>query len=779
MTEQLTPPPAPVQPPVGRPTAPRRATSLVMALLVVLLGAASAWSVRPPQPLPASAPETAFSADRALAPLGGIAAVPRPSGSAAAGEVRDRLVGELRSLGLETSVQTRVSTRSEAGVRPAVATVDNIHARMPGSQPTGRVLLVAHYDSVPTGPGAADNGANVAAVLEVVRALRSGPQPRNDVDVLFTDAEEAGLLGARAFVESGAAGDPRRAVVVNLEARGVSGPAVMFEMVGGLTSAVTGSGAATTSFAHAVYGLLPNDTDLTALTGGGMRGINLAFMEGVAHYHTPHDDIANVSAASVQHIGAAALAAARSLAAADLGVDEPEAHYFSLFGAVVSYPSWLTLPLVLVAVAAYLWFLATGGRHGLRTRMVGLAAGSLAAVAVAAVGIGVGGWWLLATLRPGFDFGMGAVYRPEPYAVAESLLVLFALLAWCRWVRRRASPAEVATGVLGWFVVLAAVCAVLLPGGAYLFTWPALVGLAALAAARRAAPDSPLRAVATAAAAVPATALMVPVVVLLLPVVGLGLSAAPLLLVMLVGATAATVLEPAPRRTTVGALGAVLLLAAASTAGVGVAVDGYDADHPRPVSLAYAWESDTRTGSWVSDGGPDQPAVGPLLTAGPIRLDDRIPPLGGAPVSSGPAAESAGVVDPEVARSAADGTEPGGARSIHLRVDVPDDTYLVDVFADTSTHEVLSAMADGADLATTTGTSPAPWGWGFRYAAPPGDGIDLTVLARGDGPLRLRVVATTQGLPGDVGAPRLPAEVSWAGWPALSGQTIVVRTFEF
>lgn len=59
------------------------------------------------------------------------------------------------------------------------------------------------------------------------------------------------------------------------------------------------------------------------------------------------------------------------------------------------------------------------------------------------------------------------------------------LVAWYRWARRKASPLDIVAGVLGWFAMLAVVCAVLLPGAAYLFTWPALIGLAVLAVTLR------------------------------------------------------------------------------------------------------------------------------------------------------------------------------------------------------------------------------------------------------------------------------------------------------
>lgn len=778
--QQQTPPPSAAQRGPSPTTWRRRGVSAAIALVLLLIGAASVWSLRPPSPRPASVPDTEFSAERALARIDDIADAPHPAGSAAAADVRAYLVRELRRLDARTTVQTRVASRLPSDGYPTLARVSNVYAHVPGSKPTGRVLLVAHYDSVPTGPGASDNGANVAAVLEIVRALRSLPQARNDIDVLFTDAEEPGLLGAQGFVESGVAGDPRRVAVVNLEARGVSGPALMFQMEGGLTSAVAESDAVTTSFAGALYSLLPNDTDLTVLAADGMRGINLAYMGGVARYHTAHDDIAHVNAGSVQHMGDTALAAVRSLGAADLAEDEPATTYFSLFGTVVSYPQWLTLPLALAALAALVLVMVRGRRHGLRPSRAGLAAGSFTAVLLTAVGIGFGGWWLLTALQPAFGFGIGAVYHPAPYLLAGSLLMVAALLVWYRWARRRMSPAEATTGVLGWFVALALVSAILLPGGAYLFTWPALIGLGALAATLHAEPRSPLHMLAAGAAALPATVLLLPVAVLVTTAVGLGLSAAPLLMLTLLAATALPLIEPRPSRRVSAALGASLLLGTAAAAAVAASLNGYSDSNPRPVSLAYAWEADTGTASWLSRGGREQPAVGRLLTAGPSRLDERIPSLSGAPLYRGRALKARDVPEPLIRRTAPDVVDPvTGQRTVRLHLTVPDDAFMVDVFANTTHHSVQGATVDGVDIDAAKAALAEPWGWGFRYAALSGKGIDLTLRTEGNGPLRLRVLSTASGLPDGVDAPRLPPGTGWAGFPVLSGQTIAVRTFSF
>ncbi|MBI3463074.1 MAG: M20/M25/M40 family metallo-hydrolase, partial [Planctomycetes bacterium] len=189
-----------------------------MLLFLVLSAALSIWMLRPPRVVPASAPATEFSAERALAHLQVIAAAPHPIGSPEHGQVRDYLLRELTALGVDPNVQ-QAPAPFVFGVPTAGVVVQNIFAKLNGSSERKAILLAAHYDSRPRAPGAADDGAGVAALLETVRALRSGPPLENDVMVLITDGEEAGLLGARAFVGE-AEHIENVALVMNFEARG-------------------------------------------------------------------------------------------------------------------------------------------------------------------------------------------------------------------------------------------------------------------------------------------------------------------------------------------------------------------------------------------------------------------------------------------------------------------------------------------------------------------------------------------------------------------------------
>src|SRR5215204_6674282 len=258
--------------------AKHRWIGVVVALVLGALAAISLLALEPLDPRPVSTPANEFSAERAFSHVEQIAERPHPVGSAANAEVRDYLVGQLEDLGLRPTVQQATSARTMEGTA-SMARVQNIHAQIPGSSPTGHVLLVAHYDSVPRGPGAADDGAGVAAILEIARAITSGSAPRNDIDILLTDAEEPWLLGAQALVRDSHL-DPRRSVVLNLEARGTSGPAMMFQSSSDNATLIPALASVqrpiTSSGWEVCYQLLPGDTDFTVFRKAGFAGMNFA-----------------------------------------------------------------------------------------------------------------------------------------------------------------------------------------------------------------------------------------------------------------------------------------------------------------------------------------------------------------------------------------------------------------------------------------------------------------------------------------------------------------------
>ncbi|MDB5445324.1 MAG: peptidase, partial [Phenylobacterium sp.] len=329
---------------------------LIALTLALIAGALIAWSqARLPAAARADAPAQAFSAQRAMATVRALNQVPHPIGSAANHHVRDALFARMGALGLSPRIRSGdvVEPPSEGGIDGA--SPQSLIGVLPGRDRSApAVALMAHYDSRPAAPGAADDGAGVATALEVVRAIRARGTPARDVVVILTDGEEACLCGAReVFAHDPVVG--RLGLVLNLEARGSAGRALMFQTGpdDGAAIALFRAHAVrptTGSLFGAVYARLPNDTDFSISRAAGVGGFNYAFTGGAFDYHAPTDTPAHLQPGAVQDLGDQALAVAAAAAfAPGLPPPRPDVVYGVLFGpAMVAYPpawGWLVLAL--------------------------------------------------------------------------------------------------------------------------------------------------------------------------------------------------------------------------------------------------------------------------------------------------------------------------------------------------------------------------------------------------------------------------------------------------
>ncbi len=457
--------------------------SLIPLFILVPVTAAVLWLQGPPRPVPASAPAEVFSAERAMVHVREIARAPHPLGTAEHTRVRDYLVTQFRQLGFATEIQKRLAYRKETGQGLSMATVENVIAEKPGSAKSGTLLLTAHYDSHLTGPGAGDDAAGVAALLETARALEPG---RNTLRILITDGEEMGLLGAQGYVDALTEKGPT--LVLNFEARGGGGPVFMFETSESNQSLIREFAAAApsphaSSLMYALYKTLPNDTDLTVFKAAGMAGLNFAFVGNWQVYHTRLDTPENLDQRSLQQQGATALALSRRLLASDLArltrPGQGDAIYFDLLGrTLLHYPSKLAWPLTglaLLAFATLLWHLRLE-RGTLKSFVsgTGLAAGTLMVGALAGLGFGA----LVQPFRQ-------AIPNQDPYGVrwfeASLCLVSLALVTvtW-GWALRRFEGKALALGALLWWLLALVASTAFLPGGTYLFLWPLLLALLGL-----------------------------------------------------------------------------------------------------------------------------------------------------------------------------------------------------------------------------------------------------------------------------------------------------------
>ncbi|MFD9375510.1 M20/M25/M40 family metallo-hydrolase [Streptomyces sp. NPDC059999] len=768
--------------------------ALSAVALLALIAAFCGFAVQS-TPVPSGKDEapTSFSAGRAKEHIEQIARAPHPSGSEAADRVRAHVEGELRKLGLNPSVQEATEVLPGSAASHLAGRVHNITATVPGRSSTGRILLVAHTDSTSSGPGASDDGLGVGAVLEIARVLKAGERTRNDVVLLFTDAEEIGQLGARAYVRNTPTLDPRRDVVINIDARGTTGPAVMFqtgERSAGVVGALGDRPPVTTSLADEVYRLLPNETDFTHFRDAGLTGLNFAVIGGSSRYHSTEDDIEHLDSGSLQDLGATALSATRSLAGADLEqvAGASDATWFNVGPVLVRYPAGAVLPLAgaaLLAAVAAGWYARR--RRALRPRKVAVAAAAFPLVLVAAGAIGWASWQVLLLVKPAYGrFTHGDPYRPELIVAAMVLLVVAVAWGWTRWARTRTTPVESLAAVLVWLVALAVATALALPGACYLFTWTALAGAAALALTVRLAEESPWRPVALALPGLPAAVLIVPLVVLLFPAVQLVSAAAPLVFAALVAVL--LLLPPAhlAGRPRAGlAIGLALALSGVALLGVGAAVDGTDRGHPLPVSLMYARDLDRSRAYWVSENAdPDSWVAHYTDGAGTSDLEKSIPalpaPPGGHLVGDAPAVA---VAEP-VVRTVSDERVADGRR-LTLSVSAERGrSVLTALYVDTSSTEVVKANLAGAPGGSgempggeNRSYTATPWKWGFVHAAPPAEGFTLTLTVRGDGPVRLLAMTEEAGLPASALDRPLPGDRAYFADEA--GLSLASRTYTF
>ncbi|MCD0446819.1 M28 family peptidase [Glycomyces sp. A-F 0318] len=712
-----------------------------VALLAVLaaLGVAN-WRIdaSSPDPAPADAPAAEFSADRAWATVEAMAVEPHPMGTPEKERVRDLLASELAALGFDVEVQTDLARDGGADGLARFGVVENIVATLPGADSTGTVLLTSHYDSVPSGPGAADAASGVAAIVETARALSLEGPHRNDLVVLLTDGEEMGLFGAEAYARSHPASEAPT-VVFNLEARGVSGPSLMFETSRENAALIDVFASAAPhphgdSSAIEAYRQLPNDTDFTRFHEAGYIGLNNAFIGGASWYHTPHDDTGHLDPASLQHHGENTLGTARELAGMDLASLESDHDqtFFGFFGLLVHYGEAWNLPVALVGLAAVTAAAALArARRLLSLPRLGLAILAFPAPVALAGAAAVGLWPWLQAMRPGYADTGGLLFDRTWYYLALLVFGLALLTAWYVLVRRRLGPAAAALAPLAWLALLAVATAFAVPGVSFVFALPALAAaglLAAMLLEPRSRRPRLLGYALFAIGLVPA-AVQLSWTSNLVEAFGMGLAAVPAVLIVLFAAPALPVLHLCRRLD--GRAGRLVPAAAAVTAlalvFTGLVADRFDAEHPRQAYLSYVLDADTGLAVWVShdrdrsDWTDDYVTEDGLETSSlPRAYIESAPPEAGYGVAEAVDLEAPGAV--YTSRSAGSATlqvsSPRGA-----------DTMWLAVYGLPERAEVRLADGTAADLAIEPPAEPGDPSRVWFYNVPD-EGFTLTLYGQ-------------------------------------------------
>lgn len=731
--------------PRARQTAVTASPSKAARLALALVGVASIVAAVAAQRFPAAG-TTEFSASRVQEHLRAIASTARPIGSAGHAQARQYLVDRLRGLGAATEVQTAVVQRQWLAARVA-----NVIGRLEGTAHGAPVVLVAHYDTIPGSAGATDDGLGVAVALEVMTVL-SRHRPAHDVIALFTDGEEAGILGAHAAASYLKQNVARVAGIINMEGRGNAGPAVLFQ-----TNVPNGRAVAWLAQANAafrtssvfsdLYRLLPYGTDLSSLATADRPSLNVAFIGRPEVYHTAADNVGALDWSSVPELGDAVLKlAAHPMDAAAGGAGEQRT-YFDLFGrTIISYPARWSV--VLAIALALGWILAVAF----------VVARKRSNATAVLIGCGLA---IVVILVPAAAGYVSATARRLPWRGEWVPWVLLAGgISWlvCSVAARRRTGDLMALwlGCAASLVVAASSLGFLLPASAYAVQVPC-VALLILAASARFEPRAALALHIACTAGV--AAIVVPVLVWLW--IGLGALAPP----VLAAACSMLALAAAPtwwwatadsRWPTRVAMTCVVASAAALVAAVWIPRAGEAA--PRMFVAA----PQTREAGWVAF-----PRVGTAAFRTAVPVGSRYPALDSFGVFTTAAAT---VPLAPVAEVVAD-HRAGDDRVLELRLRSLRGAPILHVWLDPA--GVQAASLEGQSFDVRHLDQLAQQGRWLRFVGAERDGVTLLVRAQAGGGVRLRLADQSYDLPPDAARSQAMA----AGWN--SDATVVAGEYRW
>lgn len=762
-------------------------SAVAATALAVLFITAIAW-VAPP-----TRSNALVQDDRLNEHVGIIADSPHPMGGEAHAATQSYIVSYLQSLGLEVEVQRETVVykhprRQSRSTR--IGTVENIVATLIGSDGNRTIALMSHYDSVPGAPGAGDAAAGVAAVLEAAARLTSAQQPKNHVRFIITDGEERGLFGAQAYFNKPSNADAID-LVLNFEARGTSGPSMMFEtsdgnrwLVSELNRAVPDLVA--TSLSYEIYQRMPNDTDATIVKAAGIPVLNFAFIGDPYDYHTTADNAANLDPDTLRQHATNAVGAALAFANNTRWPEESDnATYFNLLpGVLVQYgQTWemlLAVGVLLLTLAALLK-VNRGVARPVRKAAFGLLALILFIVFVsnlfetwidyhqleehgitqlAALGMTPFALYVCITLGAGiwmfrgFGSGMSTAAALAPFAIIllacipaqrlNPMLVaaLVPAMAGLWWLRNAVGKPGLISGALVLWLVLAAALVFAVPKGAYVAVWPLGAMAGSILLAESWAGDYRIKYL---AALLPGTALvlliMAPTIYLFYLSLGIAMPQLPMMLMALVVAALAPLIllvsDFHGQRT-----GLCLFVVGFCLLFVHVGTSWESPRHPRPEALFMAIDAARGEYYWASGDENLSDWQKSVLGKTPSRMDLSaiIPNSKSRMWVSGrsPAAVSQPVLTlredefiDNRRRLAFDVHSQQGAE--HLSLIFPAGT------------RYLSAAANGRPVAVPDAASDSDWRWRWDgLAATPGT---LELEVEGQQPLAIAMVEVRYAMP--------------------------------
>jgi Zn-dependent M28 family amino/carboxypeptidase len=730
----------------------------IAVLFMIIAGVItlSLYKTRPPAVVPASAPEAEFSAERAMVHMAAISQEPHMTGSLEIYKVRDYILAVMGDLGLEAEVQT---TLAQNPLREdEIALVENIIARIPGTGSSQGILYIGHYDSAPHSPGAGDDGVAVGVMIETVRALKAGPPLKNDVILLFSDAEESTIGGANAARKHPWLSEV--GLVINLEMRGSSGPVYMFEtgpenglVIPELAESIPYP--ATSSLMRDVYTNMPNNTDFTAYRDAGYAGFNFSVLEGSTTYHTPRDLAENIDLRSVQHHGSNTLGIARHFGDIELNnLKAEDAVYFDILGSVlVHYPGFLSIPLVVLALLLFMGLVFYGFRREKLT-FKGIGQGFLAFLAVLVSGPGfVTLLWfgIRAVANP--PMISGDTYNSPAFFLGFGLLITAITAALYNLFFRKVNTANLAVGALAWWIVFLLGITFIFPKANFFFLWPLAFAISGVAFWIFSEEETltwtgvavlSLAALAGLLIVPPTTYSVLMGLVAVVSLTGVGMVLLSFLLGLLVPHfSAMTWSESGLGRwwlsAGLGSLGVLVLIFALATIRV-------DADHPRLFQLIYALDTETGEAVWASVQSSEYNEEWTAQFFSEGATDGPLPQFfgGDRPQFKIDQAPVATLPLPEI--DMLENSREGGIRKIRLSIASTGRANQARFYIDPPV-EVLSVALNGEQLKLAEDSTRLEEPWTLAYFGPLTTPIELNLEIRAEGTITMRVVEVSLGLP--------------------------------
>ena len=576
-----------------------------LSLLIIIL--TTIWGFYDLSPSVFKTPQksTDFSINNALSHLKEISKEPHHTGTEAHKTVQDYIVSELQKLGLDPTIQTQtiVNKKWFAGT-----TVENIIVKINGSEDGKSLLLLSHYDSSPhSALGASDAGSGVVTILEGLRAfLAKKKEPKNDIIILISDAEELGLLGAKAFVEYHPwAKDV--GLVLNFEARGSGGPSFMLLETNGKNSKMISeflkadpTHPAANSLLYSIYKKLPNDTDLTVFREiGDINGFNFAFIDDHFDYHTVQDSYERLDRTTLAHQADYLMNSLNYFSDSDIENLQSDIDLIYVnfpFIRILTYPYSWVMPLYIIAGIILLLLLLFGivlNKIQPKKLLAGFIPSTLSIVLCGGVSYLL--WKLILIIHPSYnDMLQGFTYNGYWYIAA-----FVSLNSWiCFFIYKKFTHKNTITNLLIAPITLWMIINFFIQGdfkGAGFFIIPVFIAEIILAVSIFLKPIDKNYSIFFGLVSIPTIYIFAPLIKLF--PVGLGLKAIFIsgILLALVFGLLLPVLNSSNARNTFTKLAGVLTVIFFSIATI---YSGFDIDNRKPNSLVYVQNTLDSTSYW-------------------------------------------------------------------------------------------------------------------------------------------------------------------------------------